>query len=105
MTHVILVAEAPVSEEGAGGWGQGRLVGESGLAPLQRALPAETKAEALETSYTLSGPVSQLEPLHTPKPELGNKTQQHGCCNFLHHRRDTKREPFFLFFFFKREPF
>lgn len=53
-THVILVAEVPVSEEGAGGWGQGRLVGESGLGPLQRALPAETKAEALETSYTFS---------------------------------------------------
>ena len=64
------------------------------MGPLQRALPAEIKAEALETSYTLSGLVSQLEPLHTLKPELGKKTQQHGCCNFLHHRRDTKREPF-----------
>lgn len=36
----------------------------------------------------------QLESLHSPKPELGNKTQQHGCYNFLHHRREAKREPF-----------
>lgn len=88
-THVILVAEVPVSEEGLV-MGQGRLLGRVDRVRSRELCLLRPKQRPWRPLHLL-GPVSQLEPLHTP--ELGNKTQQRGCCNFLHRRRVAKTEP------------